>query len=907
MANKKINGITIAINSDTTGVTSGLKELTTESISLSKQLKSVQALLNMDPGNTEALAMQQDLLAKSIETTRKKLEALKAAQEDVKAAVARGDIGTDEYIAFQRELVQTENRLKELESTTTGTTDEVEDLGKETEKTGDEMQDADKKSGQFGETLKNVVSKGAEAAKVAIEATIAAIAAISTAVIKFAKESVETGMQFDAAVSQIGATLGYTVDEINDKTSDASKNMEMLRGKAEEMGAATSFSATEAAEGLNILAMSGYSAEEACSMINDVLALAEAGSLGLAEAAKYVAGAMKGFNDETKDSQYYADLMAKGATLAATDVNALGEAMSTGAATAASYSQSADSMTVSLLRLANQGTTGSEAATMLARAMADVYTATPVAQEALEKLNVSAFDDGKPREFGDVLEDINQALSGMSEEEALATKNAIFTTNGLKAFNQMMATSSEQVSAWTDALDNATGSAAAQSEMMNDNLTGDIKKFNSALDGAKIALSDSLTPALRDFVQYGGASVAKLTKAFKEGGLSGAIAELGPVLDGVIERINEVIPGVISVASEIITALAKQLPNLLKNMLPSLISGVSSVIKMLTQQFPAIFKVISDAMPVLINAFTSILPEVLKAGLLVITELARGIAESLPTMVPQIVEIITEIVDVLTDPATLGALVDASLAIVTALVTALLAPESIDKMIEKVPEVITNIVDILVDSVDKLLDAALEIVTALCGYFFDPKNLAKIEEAAGKVLTKLGEGMKKLQSNLLPFIIDVCTAWAEMFIGEIDYDATALDVIQRLGAAFVRNFTHSSFNLGMMAYDLLHGDGEPESEEHYAVGGLVTAPTRAIVGENGAEVILPLENNTHWMDVLASKIGGGGMTIGAINVEVTGIDGAREIGNEIVRRIDEAMRNYQINQDRGVGGSGWRT
>ena len=96
MANKKINGITIAINADTNGVTAGLKDLTSESISLTKQLKSVESLLKMDPGNTDLIATQQKLLADNVETTRKKLEALKAAQEDVKAAAARGDIGTEE-------------------------------------------------------------------------------------------------------------------------------------------------------------------------------------------------------------------------------------------------------------------------------------------------------------------------------------------------------------------------------------------------------------------------------------------------------------------------------------------------------------------------------------------------------------------------------------------------------------------------------------------------------------------------------------------------------------------------------------------------------------------------------------------------------------------------------------------
>ena len=170
MANKKINGITIAINADTNGVTAGLKDLTTQSVSLTKQLKSVETLLKMSPGNTEVIALKQKLLAESVDTSRKKLEALKAAQEDVQAAMERGDIGTDEYIAFQQELISTKNRMKEL--------------GKETEETGDDMEKAEEQSGKLGETLKSGLATAAKAAGVAL-------AAVGAASVKLVKDVIE--------------------------------------------------------------------------------------------------------------------------------------------------------------------------------------------------------------------------------------------------------------------------------------------------------------------------------------------------------------------------------------------------------------------------------------------------------------------------------------------------------------------------------------------------------------------------------------------------------------------------------------------------------------------------------------------------------------------------------------------
>ncbi|MBP0974491.1 MAG: phage tail tape measure protein, partial [Oscillospiraceae bacterium] len=200
----RISGITIAINADTSGVTSGLKDLTTDSVELAKQLKSVEQLLKMDPSNTEVLALKQDLLAKAADTSAKKLEALKAAQGDVERAFANGDLGTDEYIAFQRELSSTEKRLEELGKQSENTSGDVDDLGTETEQTGNQMQDADKKSSNFGETLKNGIAVGAQAAAAALAATTAAVTATVGAIVSATSETAEYGDNVDKMSQKLG-------------------------------------------------------------------------------------------------------------------------------------------------------------------------------------------------------------------------------------------------------------------------------------------------------------------------------------------------------------------------------------------------------------------------------------------------------------------------------------------------------------------------------------------------------------------------------------------------------------------------------------------------------------------------------------------------------------------------------
>ena len=158
------------------------------------------------------------------------------------------------------------------------------------------------------DNLGSIAKKGLSAVTGMASSAVSALGnVVSSAVsglVSFGQQAVQTGMDFQSAVSQIGATLGYTVDEINNPATEAYQNMELLADKAEEMGAKTSFSATQAAEGLNILAQSGYDANESVQMIDSVLDTAAAGGLDLASAASYIAGSLKGF---TKEAGNFAD------------------------------------------------------------------------------------------------------------------------------------------------------------------------------------------------------------------------------------------------------------------------------------------------------------------------------------------------------------------------------------------------------------------------------------------------------------------------------------------------------------------------------------------------------------------------------------------------------------------------
>ena len=443
------------------------------------------------------------------------------------------------------------------------------------------------------------------------------------AVKSFVEDSINVGATFERSVDQIAATLGYSAEDIANNVDGAADKMAALEAKAKEMGASTNFTATQAAEGLNILAMSGYDAEHSIAMIEDVLHLAAAGSMDMAQAAGFVSGAMKGFNDETKDSGYYADLMAKGATLANTNVVQLGEALSGSAATAKSYGQSAESVTLSLLRLAEQGETGSNAATMLSAAMKNLFSPTDQAKKALEELGVSVFDEkGKARDFNVVVNELNQALSGFSDAERTAYADTIFGIQGFDAYNKMVVTSTGKQNEWAEALAASSGEAAQQYATMTDNLQGDIDIMNSAMDSLKLSIYESLQPSLRDMTQFGADAFTQMATAMETQGLPGVLS----VIEGIL--------------GDIVATLIDSAPS----MIDSGLTLLEGMITGMAESTPAAMDTAATLMMTILDTILAHLPQLLSAGATLLLSLLLGIMEHLPDILEMGVKLVTSLI-----------------------------------------------------------------------------------------------------------------------------------------------------------------------------------------------------------------------------------------------------------------------
>lgn len=500
-----------------------------------------------------------------------------------------------------------------------------------------------------------------------------AMVAGSAAAVAFTKTSIDAGMNFDTAMSQVAATMGTTVDKIGN-----------VKAKAEEMGRTTKYTATEAAEGMNILAQAGLSADEQISGIGTVLNLASAGAMSLEESASYTAGAVKGFGDSMSNASYYADLMAKGATLANTDVRGLGEAFSGSAATAKNYGQAADSVTLSLLRLAEQNVTGSEASTALNRAMADLYTPTDDASKALDQLGVSAYKlNDEAKDFNDLVDELNSSLQGMTAEQKNNALATIFTTQGLQAFNKMTASSDATVQKFWKGIQDSSGSAAQQAATQLDNLQGDITLLSSATEGLQLAFYNTFSGTIRGAIKGITSEVSGLAEAMESGGISGALSKLAQ--DAI--NFSGQLPGVTKIGGDLINGL---------------ISSVTQNSGSITTAVGQLLNNLASTISTGLNVFTSV-------GVNLLTTIANGMTQGIPTFLGQALPMLTQFTESLRSNA--GKLINAGLTLIQNIAQGLI--NSIPVLIAYVPTIITNLAGIINDNAPKILATGVTIITNL--------------------------------------------------------------------------------------------------------------------------------------------------------------------------------------------------
>jgi TP901 family phage tail tape measure protein len=371
---------------------------------------------------------------------------------------------------------------------------------------------------KFGGVLKKGIS-------VATKTVAAGAAAAGAAATAFVVSSVKEGAAFDKAMSQVAATMGRSVDSMTEMSDFARK-----------MGQTTAFSATEAAEALNYMALAGYDDQKSMAMLPKVLDLAAAGNIGLANASDMVTDAQSALGLSMSQTEVLVDQMAKTSSKSNTSVAQLGEAILAVGGTAKNLKGGTKELNAVLGVLADNGVKGSEGGRALRNVILSLSAPTDKAAKQIKKLGVEVFDSsGNMRDLPLILQDLNDSMDGMTQEQKMNILSEIFNKNDMKSINALLGTSTKRWRELYTEIEDSHGAASKMAETQLDNLPGDVTKFKSALSEAKITIAEGLQPTLREFVQSGTKLITDLTDGFKEGGLKGAVEAAKKSLEEILE------------------------------------------------------------------------------------------------------------------------------------------------------------------------------------------------------------------------------------------------------------------------------------------------------------------------------------------------------------------------------------
>lgn len=463
MANR-IKGITVEIGGDTTGLDKALKSVNTSIKSTQSALKDVNRLLKLDPSNTELLSQKQRLLKDAIGATKEKLDSLKVAQEQAKQQLENGELGQDKYDALQREIVETEEELRRLQqeaATTSTALSKIDVAGQKMEAVGNSIAGAGKK-----------------------------MMGVTTVIGGVGVAAVKTAADFDSAMSQVAAVSGATGKDFDD-----------LRNKAREMGSKTKFSATEAAEAMNYMAMAGWKTEDMLGGIEGVMNLAAASGEDLATTSDIVTDALTAFGLSAKDSGHFADILAAASSNANTNVSMMGETFKYCAPIAGALGFSAEDTAEAIGLMANAGIKSSQAGTALRTIMNNLAGDVKISGKAIGDVTIATTNaDGSMRDLSDILADCRTAFSGLTESEKAQAVESLVGKNAMSGFLALMNAGEGDIEKLSSAIENCDGSAEKMAMTMQDNLAGQLTILKSQLQELAISFGDILMPAIRSIV-----------------------------------------------------------------------------------------------------------------------------------------------------------------------------------------------------------------------------------------------------------------------------------------------------------------------------------------------------------------------------------------------------------------------
>ncbi len=464
------------LNQDFEQNKSKVKELQTQLKAYENELKQLNTSTNNGASANEEQRKRMQELRDSIARCNVEIGTYRAAQTNLRSQIS----STNRELNEQRDAVNEER---------------------------DALNDTSDAAETFGDVLK---------ANLASSAITSALQKLLSLLKQAAEYCYNVGSSFEAAMSKVEAVSGASGAEL-----------EQLTEKAEALGASTRFTATEAAEAMNYMAMAGWDAEQMLAGIDGVISLAAASGSDLAATSDIVTDAISAFGLEAEDVGHFANVLAAASANANTNVEMMGETFKYVAPIAGALGYSIDDVAEAIGLMANSGIKSSMAGTALRTMLSKLAEGATLTGEAIGEVTISATNaDGSMRDLNEVLSELRENWALLTESEQVANADSIFGSYAKSGALALLNAQTEDIEKLRAAIEDCDGAAADMAETMQDNVSGAVTQFNSALEGVGVAIYGKFKDGLLDVVNIFTECMSDLSESAEAGAVGESMEKL---------------------------------------------------------------------------------------------------------------------------------------------------------------------------------------------------------------------------------------------------------------------------------------------------------------------------------------------------------------------------------------------
>lgn len=488
--------------------------------------------------NSEKAEKELDSLSKNLE--KDTAQAAKKAETSVKQSVKQVEVSAKQASkqtessakkagnavkqAGKSAETSVKSTGKQVESTAKQTGNSIASSAKSAEKqvetaskqTSEQVKKNNKEIGESSKTASEQSAQYWTGAGSKIKSILSTItAATATGAVAAGTAAINAGRSFEAGMSEVKAISGAS-----------RKDLEALTNKAKEMGATTKFSATQASEGLKYMAMAGWNSQQMIAGLPGVMNLAAASGENLGTVSDIVTDALTAMGLKASDSAHFADVLATSASSSNTNVAMMGETFKYAAPVAGSLGYNIEDLAQAIGLMGNAGIKSSQAGTALRSILTRLASPPKDCAEAMEKYGISIKNsDGKMKSLMEVMENMRDSLQGLPEDEQAAAASALGGQEAMSGLLAIVNASESDFNKLSKAIDNASGAAQDQADIMNDNLQGALYELGSAAESAGIELYDNIKNPAKKAVRAAATEIRSLSTTIKHDGIKAIVPE----------------------------------------------------------------------------------------------------------------------------------------------------------------------------------------------------------------------------------------------------------------------------------------------------------------------------------------------------------------------------------------------